>query len=166
MEIENSASCGSGGVGQIGKGKASAGYIRGFSDLDVYQEAYRGMLKHLLIDIIDTNVHDLLRQIAEEKRIKLLASGSLPDHMHLLIGLEEPQDLAWAVKQFKGISSRKIFQEFKRLKQDFRINNFWARRYGAKEIPLIQKTNAGGIQKINVGAPFSGLLPSFQKYFN
>jgi REP element-mobilizing transposase RayT len=56
--------------------------------------------------------------------------------MHLLIGLEEPQDLAWAVKQFKGISSRKIFQEFKRLKQDFRINNFWARRYGAKEIPL------------------------------
>jgi putative transposase len=91
--------------------------------------------KYLLVDIIDARVHDLFRQIAEEKKIKLLASGSLPDHMHLLIGLEGQQDLSWAVKQFKGISSRKIFQEVKLLKQDFRVNNFWARRYGAKEVP-------------------------------
>ena len=84
---------------------------------------------------LNTRVHDLFGQIAEEKNIRLLASGSLPDHMHLLIGLEEQQDLAWAVKLFKGISSRKIFQEFRFLKQDFRVNNFWARRYGAKEVP-------------------------------
>jgi REP element-mobilizing transposase RayT len=37
----------------------------------------------------------------------LLAGGSLPDHMHLLIGLEGHQGLSWAIKQFKGISSRK-----------------------------------------------------------
>lgn len=91
--------------------------------------------KYLLVDIIDARIHDLFKQIAEEKEIRLLASGSLPDHMHLLIGLEERRDLSWAVKLFKGISSRKIFQEFKLLKQDFRVNNFWARRYGSKEVP-------------------------------
>ena len=91
--------------------------------------------KYLLVDIIDARIHDLFKQIAEEKKINLLASGSLPDHMHLLIGLEMHQDLSWAIKQFKGISSRKIFQEIKLLKQDFKTNNFWARRYGSKEIP-------------------------------
>ena len=91
--------------------------------------------KYLLVDIIDARVHDLFKQIAEEKKIKLLASGSLPDHMHLLVGLEGDQDLSLAIKLFKGISSRRVFQEFKRLKQDFRTNNFWARRYGSKEVP-------------------------------
>ena len=91
--------------------------------------------KYLLVDLIYERVHELFRQIANEKGIKLLASGSLPDHMHLLVCLEEGQNLPWAVKQLKAISSRKIFQEVKLLKQDFRINNFWARRYGSKEIP-------------------------------
>lgn len=91
--------------------------------------------KYLLVDIIDARIHGLFKQIAEEKKIRLLASGSLPDHMHLLIGLEEHQELSGAIKLFKGISSRKIFQEIKLLKQDFRINNFWARRYGSKEVP-------------------------------
>ena len=97
-----------------------------------FQTKYK---KYLLIDLIDPRVHELLREIAAEKGIKLLASGSLPDHMHLLICLKEDQALSWAVKQLKAISSRKIFQEIKLLKQDFRINNFWARRYGFKEIP-------------------------------
>jgi len=92
--------------------------------------------KYLLVDMIDSKIHEIFKQIAEEKQVKLMASGSLPDHMHLLIGLEDHQDLSWAIKLFKGISSRRIFQEFKSLKQDFRINNFWARRYGGKVVPL------------------------------
>ena len=35
---------------------------------------------------------------------------------------------------FKGVSSRRISQEFRMLKQDFRTNNFWARKYEAKEV--------------------------------
>ncbi|MBN3033366.1 MAG: IS200/IS605 family transposase [Candidatus Saganbacteria bacterium] len=96
-----------------------------------FQTKYK---KYLLIDMIDPRIHELLRGIAVEKGIELLASGSLPDHMHLLVGLKEDQVLSWAVKQLKAISARKIFQEVKLLKQDLRINNFWARRYGYKEI--------------------------------
>ena len=40
--------------------------------------------KYLLVDIIDGRIHNLFEQIAEEKKIKLLASDSLPEHMHLL----------------------------------------------------------------------------------
>jgi len=92
--------------------------------------------KYLLVDIIDSRIHELFEQIAEEKGIRLFASGSLPDHAHLLIGLEKPQDLSWAVMMLKGISSRRIFQEFRLLKRDFRTNNFWARKYGAKEVAM------------------------------
>ena len=92
--------------------------------------------KYMLIDIIDRRIHELFKQISKDKNIRLFASGSLPDHAHLLIGLKNDQDLSWAIKMLKGISSRRIFQEIKLLKQDFKINNFWARRYGAKEIAL------------------------------
>jgi REP element-mobilizing transposase RayT len=90
--------------------------------------------KYMLIDNIDSEIHGLFKQIAEEKSIKLIAAGSLPDHAHLLIGLEDHQNLSWAVQMLKGISSRRISQGFKMLKQDFRTNNFWARNYGAKAV--------------------------------
>ncbi|KAF0132684.1 MAG: putative transposase [Candidatus Saganbacteria bacterium] len=92
--------------------------------------------KYLLVDMIDCRIHELFKEIAEEKKISLLAIGSLLDHIHLLMGLENYQDLSWAIKTLKGISSRKIFQEFKLLKQEFRTNNFWARKYGAKEVAM------------------------------
>lgn len=90
--------------------------------------------RFILIDGIDIRVHELLKQISEEKRITLIASGSLPDHMHLLIGLENHQELSWAVHMFKGVSSRALFQEFPLLKLQFKTNNLWARRFNAKEV--------------------------------
>jgi len=92
--------------------------------------------KYILVDDIDSSIHGLFRRISEEKGIQLITSGSLLDHAHLLIGLEDRQALPWAVKMFKGISSRRISQEFRFLKQDFKVNNFWARRYGAKEVAM------------------------------
>jgi putative transposase len=91
--------------------------------------------KFMLVDDIDNRIHALLGEIATDKGIDLLAAGSLPDHMHLLVGLESERELPAVVKTFKGISSRRIFQEFTHLKHDFKTNNFWARRYCAKEVP-------------------------------
>jgi putative transposase len=91
--------------------------------------------KLILVDIIDQRIHELMKEIATEKDIRLLASGSMPDHMHLLFGLEKHQSISWVIKTFKGISSRRISQEFDLLKEHFRTNYVWARGYNAKEIP-------------------------------
>ncbi|MCX5751676.1 MAG: IS200/IS605 family transposase [Candidatus Saganbacteria bacterium] len=91
--------------------------------------------KLILVDLIDQRIHELMKEIAVGKDIFLLASGSMPDHMHLLFGLEKDQPISWAIKTFKGISSRRIFQEFDLLKEHFRTNHVWARGYNAKEIP-------------------------------
>jgi len=93
------------------------------------------MKKFMLIDVIDIEIHRIFKIIANEKNFLLLASGSLPDHAHLLIGLNENKSLSQAVKMTKGISARKIFQEFPRLKEQFKTNNLWAKRYNYKEIP-------------------------------
>ena len=91
--------------------------------------------KFLLVDVIDNKVHELFEQIAIEKKIKLLAHGTLLYHAHLLIGIEDIKDLSWSVKLFKGISARRIFQEFPMLKEQLRTNNFWAKSFAAKEVP-------------------------------
>jgi len=79
--------------------------------------------KFLLVDVIDNKVHELFEQIAIEKKIKLLAHGTLLYHAHLLIGIEDIKDLSWSVKLFKGISARRIFQEFPMLKEQLRTWN-------------------------------------------
>ena len=90
----------------------------------------------MLVDILDKNIQDLFDHISIEKEITLLARGTLLDHAHLLIGLRSDQDLPWAVKMFKGISARRLFQRNPLLKQHFRTNNLWARKYAAREVPV------------------------------
>jgi len=87
-----------------------------------------------LVDEIDTRIIELFGITAKEKGIELLAVGTLLDHAHLLVGLTADQELPWAVQMFKGISSRKIFQEFRILKTQLKTDSFWARRYGSKEV--------------------------------
>ena len=96
------------------------------------QTKYR---RFLLIDIIDNRINELFERIAKEKKIKLLAHGTLLFRAHILIGIEDIQELSWSIKMFKGISARRIFQEFPMLKEQFKTNNLWAKRYAFKEIP-------------------------------
>ncbi len=92
--------------------------------------------KYVLVDIIDRTIQDLFDHISNEKGIMLLARGTMLDHAHLLIGLRTDQNLPWAVKMFKGISARRLFQRNPLLKQNLKTNNLWARRYAAREVPV------------------------------
>ena len=91
--------------------------------------------KRILLGEIDDQIHRLFLNIAEEKKYRLLAFETMIDHAHLLLELNSEEEMSRAVKMFKGISARRIFQEFPMLKFQIRSNNFWARRYDAKEIP-------------------------------
>jgi putative transposase len=94
--------------------------------------------KNLLVDVLDKTIQELFERISTEKKIELLAQGTLLDHAHLLIGLRYDQGLPWAVKMFKGISARRLFQENPLLKQNLKVNNLWARKYDAREVSVDQ----------------------------
>lgn len=92
------------------------------------------MKKFILVDEIDNRVHMLFNEISKDKNISLLAKGTWLDHAHLLIGLLPSQNLSSAVKLFKGISARRIFQDFPILKFQFKTNNLWARKFAFREV--------------------------------
>jgi putative transposase len=92
------------------------------------------MKRYVLLYDIDLRVHELFQQVARENGYELLAYETMPEHAHLLIGLNSGKILSAAVKKIKGISARRIFQEFPLLKQQIRSNNLWARSYAYKEV--------------------------------
>jgi len=91
--------------------------------------------RRILLGEVEEKVFELFRQIAEEKGYDLIACEAMVDHVHLLLRLSPEQDLSTAIKMFKGISARRVFQAFPNLKMDIGLNNLWARRYGSKTIP-------------------------------
>jgi putative transposase len=87
-----------------------------------------------LLGEIDDEIHKLFFEIAKEKRHNLMAFETMIDHAHMLLELSENDDLSIAVKTFKGISARRIFQSYPALRFQIRSNNFWARKFDAREV--------------------------------
>lgn len=90
--------------------------------------------KWLLVGEIEDEVKKLLRQIATDREIQLLACETMVDHVHLLLKVG-PNELSKTMFLLKGISSRRVFQAFPGLKLDAKTESFWQARYRAKVIP-------------------------------
>jgi putative transposase len=56
-----------------------------------------------------------------------LNSGTTPDHVHLLVGVDPQYGIHRLVKQIKGRSSRLLRDEFPRLKR--RLPTLWTNSY-------------------------------------
>ncbi|MCH8940631.1 MAG: IS200/IS605 family transposase [Chloroflexi bacterium] len=91
--------------------------------------------KWLLQGDVEILLRKLLPEIAKEKGIKLLASELMVDHVHLLLELNQNESLSKAINLLKGVTARRVFQEFPELKFDAGVNHFWQKRYGRKEVP-------------------------------
>ena len=57
------------------------------------------------------------------------------DHVHLLLELEQEEDLSKIVNQLKGVTARRVFQQFPELRLDAGVGHFWQKRYGHKVVP-------------------------------
>lgn len=71
----------------------------------------------------------LLRLIATENEVAILAGSISPKHIHMLVST--PPNLAPAklVQYLKGATSRKLQQEFPELKKRYWGQHLWARGY-------------------------------------
>lgn len=83
---------------------------------------------------IRTEVFRSLNEIARDREMQLIARGSLPDHIHLLLRLPAKLTLSQAMRYLKGASARHVFQTIPELKGDLRSEHFWQRGYGAKAV--------------------------------
>jgi putative transposase len=85
--------------------------------------------KKVLVGPVAIRVRDLIRQIAMEHEIQIVAGKVARDHVHVLISYRPHHSVSMVVQWLKGISSRILLQEFAHLKQQFWGRHLWARGY-------------------------------------
>ncbi len=66
----------------------------------------------------------LMSEVARDKSINLLERQAIADHMHLLLEVENKEALSKAMNLLKGVSARRLFQQFPELKFDAGVSNF------------------------------------------
>jgi putative transposase len=91
--------------------------------------------KRVLMGEIDERMHELFEKIAADKGFGLIAYETMINHAHFLVSISNGYSLPRIVKMLKGVSARRIFQEFPRLKEQMREKHFWAKNYAANPVP-------------------------------
>jgi len=71
-------------------------------------------------------------QIAEEKGISLLEAEAIVDHVHLLLESNDKAALSAAMNLLKGISSRRLGQQFSDIYMDAGTRHIWQEGFGSK----------------------------------
>lgn len=93
--------------------------------------------RKVLVDGVDTRLKEILLEIAKEKDIEIKNIEIMPDHVHLFIDFDPRLMLHKIIKDFKGISARKLREEFPSLKT--RLPNMWTRSYFACSVGHISE---------------------------
>ena len=73
----------------------------------------------------------ITQEIAQRKAYKVLEIGPNRDHVHILLALDQRENLPSVVRTLKAVTAKKILEENPHLRAG---NAFWARRYGCREV--------------------------------
>ena len=80
-----------------------------------------------MVDGVDTRLKELITEICREHGFDLIELEVMPDHVHLLIDVNPQYGIHKAVKLLKGITSRRLRQEFQWLNS--RLPSLWTNSY-------------------------------------
>jgi putative transposase len=82
--------------------------------------------KKILAGKIKERLEQIIKQVANEKKIEILALEIMPDHLHLFVSTYPQLEIHKLVKLFKGRSSNSLRKEFPEL---LKIPSLWTRSY-------------------------------------
>jgi putative transposase len=80
---------------------------------------------------IKIRCRNLLRQVCDAEDVRILKGVVSKDHVHMHIEYPPKLALAELLKRLKGRSSRRLQQEFPKLRERYWGRHFWAAGYGA-----------------------------------
>ena len=83
--------------------------------------------RKVLVDGIDERLKQILCDVASETSCDLIELEVMPDHVHVLVGVDPQFGIHSLVKLMKGRSSRLLRQEFPKLKS--RLPTLWTNSY-------------------------------------
>jgi putative transposase len=87
--------------------------------------------KKVLVGRIAERLKELLSEIASQYGFQIVAVEVMPDHVHLFVSAPPKFAPAEIVRLFKGISSRRLMQEFAYLRRQYwgEKATLWAESY-------------------------------------
>jgi putative transposase len=88
--------------------------------------------RKVLLPNILARIKELFDEIAKEIGCEILAFEGGEDHIHLFISTSPQKYLPNLVKQFKGVSARKVFEEFPEIKEKLWGGHLWSPSYFAR----------------------------------
>lgn len=91
----------------------------------------------VLVDEIATRLEEILLEKAEELSVTVESLSIQPDHVHLFIRTEPRHAPQFVVNQLKGISSRRLREEFPSLKS--RLPTLWTRSYFVDSVGVLNE---------------------------
>lgn len=83
--------------------------------------------RSVLMNGVDVRLKELIEETCEQLNVEIIEMEIMPDHVHLLIGVDPQYGIHKAVKQIKGNSSRILRQEFPWLRS--RLPSLWTNSY-------------------------------------
>lgn len=96
----------------------------------------------VLVDGVDIRLKEILQEVVSERGADLIEMEIMPDHVHLLVGVDPQFGIHRLVRLMKGRSSRFLRQEFPWLRS--RIPTLWTNSYfvstvGGAPLAVIKK---------------------------
>ena len=83
--------------------------------------------RKVLVGGVDERLKAILRAVAAERQAEVIELEIMPDHVHLLVGVDPQFGIHRLVRQMKGRSSRLLRQEFAALRS--RLPTLWTNSY-------------------------------------
>ena len=78
----------------------------------------------------------IMKRLCEYKKIEIVEGKACLDHIHLCLSIPPKYSVAGMVGYLKGKSSMVIFEQFSKLKKNFKGHHFWARGYYVNTVGL------------------------------
>lgn len=105
----------------------------------VFCSKYR---RSVLTDGVDVRLKELITQICASTNVDIIGMEIMPDHVHLLLGVDPQYGIRKAVSNIKGTTSRILRSEFPQLRT--RIPTLWTNSYfcetvGATSLEAVKK---------------------------
>jgi len=90
--------------------------------------------KPVLDDKIEKRLLTIIEEIVNKKGYKILETRPNRDHIHILLELDDKEELPGVVRTLKAVTAKKILEEETPHSRVGNVKHLWARRYGYKEV--------------------------------
>ncbi len=100
----------------------------------LYQTAYHVVWcpkyrRDVLVGTVAEEMGATLDEICAERGWSVISKEIQPDHVHLFLSIPPAIAVADAVKVLKGVTARRLFQQFPELKRQLRGGHLWSPSY-------------------------------------